>query len=454
MRSRGGRIWEMISRAFDPRVVELLPMDKHARYDEAAARSFDEQDPLARFRERFYRQDDAVYLDGNSLGLLSTEAEDAVLDALESWKRHGVRGWLEADPAWFTLGEALGARMAPLVGAESSSVVATGTTTVNLHQLMATFYRPRSGRRKIIATSLDFPSDVYALKSQIQLHGGDPTEDLVLVPSHDGRIIEEDELISAMTDEVAVAWLPSVLYRSGQLLDIPRLVDAAHAHGILIGFDCAHSAGAVPHDFDRWGVDFAVWCTYKYLNAGPGAVGALYVNRRHWGTAPALAGWWGYQKERQFEMSHEWEGAPDAGAYQISTIPMLSAAAMLGSLSVFEEAGLEAIRDKSLAMTDFLVGAMQSRGLLGQEYGYAIGTPLERDRRGGHIAVEHDHAAGIAAALIERGVIVDFRKPNVVRLAPVALYTSFLDLSRAVEALAEIVESGSYVTGGPARPVT
>lgn len=424
------------------------------RFDEATARTLDEKDPLAAFRDRFYRQDDAVYLDGNSLGLLSEEAETAVVDALEAWKRHGVRGWLDADPAWFTLGEELGARMAPLVGAEASSVVATGTTTVNLHQLMATFYRPEPGRRKIIATALDFPSDVYALKSQILLHGGDPADDLVLVPSHEGRIIEEDDIVSAMTDEVAVAWLPSVLYRSGQLLDIPRLVDAAHAHGILIGFDCAHSAGAVPHEFDRWGVDFAVWCTYKYLNAGPGAVGALYVNRRHWGTAPALAGWWGYQKDRQFEMSHEWEGAPDAGAYQISTIPLLSAAAMLGSLSVFEEAGLQAVREKSLAMTDFLVGAMEARGLLEREYGYAIGTPLQHDRRGGHIAVEHANGAGIAAALIEQGIIVDFRKPNVVRLAPVALYTSFHDLWRAVDALAEIVTSGAYSSSGPARPVT
>ena len=429
-------------------------MTSTTRYNEAAARTLDEKDPLAAFRDRFYRQDDAVYLDGNSLGLLSVEAETAVVEALEAWKRHGVRGWLDADPAWFTLGEELGARMAPLVGAEPSSVVATGTTTVNLHQLMATFYRPQSARRKIIATSLDFPSDVYALKSQIQLHDGDPAEDLVLVPSHDGRIIDEDDIIAAMTDEVAVAWLPSVLYRSGQLLDIPRLVDAAHARNILIGFDCAHSAGAVPHEFDRWGVDFAVWCTYKYLNAGPGAVGALYVNRRHWGTAPALAGWWGYQKDRQFEMSHDWEGAPDAGAYQISTIPLLSAAAMLGSLSIFREAGLPEIRDKSLALTDFLLGAMKARCLLESEYGYAIGTPLEPERRGGHIAVEHADGAGIAAALIDRGIIVDFRKPNVVRLAPVALYTSFHDLWRAVEALAEIVESGSYTTRGAERPVT
>lgn len=429
-------------------------MASHDRFDEATARDLDGRDPLRQFREQFYRQEDAVYLDGNSLGLLSTEAEGAVLGALESWKRHGVRGWLDADPAWFTLGEALGARMARLVGAEPESVVATGTTTVNLHQLIATFYCPVPGRRKIIATGLDFPSDVYALKSQIWLHGGDPDEDLVLVPSRDGRVIEEGDIIAAMGDDVAVAWLPSVLYRSGQLLDIPRLVDEAHDRGILIGLDCAHSAGAVPHEFDRWGVDFAVWCTYKYLNAGPGAVGALYVNRRHWGTAPALAGWWGYQKDRQFEMSHEWEGAPNAGAYQISTIPLLSAAAMLGSLSVFEQAGLDAIREKSLAMTDFLVGAMRAKGLLEPPYGYAIGTPLDPARRGGHIAVEHPDGLAIATALIERGIIVDFRKPNVIRLAPVALYTSYHDLWRAVELLATVVQTGIADRRGPARPVT
>lgn len=404
------------------------------------AADLDARDPLHTFRERFFIEDGTIYLDGNSLGLLSQDAEAAILAAIESWKTLGVRGWLEADPDWFTLGERLGARMAALVGAEPEAVVVTGTTTVNLHQLVGTFYRPEGSRRRIVATSLDFPSDVYALQSQIRTRGGDPAEDLVLVASRDGRTVLEEDIIAAMDEGVAVAWLPSVLYRSGQMLDMSRLVAAAHEKGIRIGFDCAHSVGAIPHEFDRWNVDFASWCTYKYLNAGPGAVGALYVNRRHWDAEPALAGWWGYRKDRQFEMLHEWEGAGQAGAFQISTIPLLSAASLLGSLDIVAEASIQRIRDKSLAMTDFLVDALASRGLLGDRHGFSIGTPLDKARRGGHITLEHVNAEEISRRLVERGVVVDFRKPNVIRLAPVALYTSFADLERAVELLKEIAD--------------
>lgn len=408
------------------------------------ARALDAADPLARFRERFFIPPDTIQLDGNSLGLLSREAEAAVLSALEAWKAHGIEGWLDADPPWFTLGEDLGARMAPLMGASPEAVVVTGTTTVNLHQLAGTFYRPEGTRRKIVATSLDFPSDIYALKSLIRQRGGDPERDLVLAPSRDGRTIAEEDVIAALTDDVALALLPSVLYRSGQLLDIARLAAAAHERGIPIGFDCAHSAGAVPHELEAQGVDFAFWCSYKYLNAGPGAVGALYVHPRHFDTDPALAGWWGYRKERQFEMSHEWDGAAGAGAWQISTIPLLSAAPLLGSLAIFEEAGIDAIRAKSLAQTDWLIAQIEGAGLTSEPYGYRIGTPREHTRRGGHVAVEHDAAAAIAQALRAREIVVDFRPPNVIRIAPVALYTRYEDLWRTVEALRDIVDSGEH----------
>jgi kynureninase len=411
---------------------------------EGYAHSLDIADPLASFRDRFFVPADTVYLDGNSLGLLSIDAERAVLDALQAWKVLGIDGWLGAEPPWFTLAEHLGARMAALVGAIPESVIVTGSTTVNLHQMAGTFYRPEGKRRRILATALDFPSDVYALQSQIRLRGGDPDTDLVLVPSRDGRTIAEDDLIAAMTDEVSLVLLPSVLYRSGQLLDIPRLTDAAHNAGALIGFDCAHSVGALPHRFDAWDIDFAVWCTYKYLNAGPGSVGALYVNPRHFGTAPALAGWWGYRKERQFDMAHVWEGAPHAGAFQISTVPLLATAALLGSLAIFEDAGIEAIREKSLAQTDYLIGLIEGMGLCEPPYGYRIGTPREHERRGGHVAIEHDAGARIAMALKQRGYIVDFRPPDVVRLAPIALYTTYRELWEAAQALKEIIDRGEY----------
>lgn len=421
---------------------------------ESLARALDAADPLAGFRERFYVPSDTIYLDGNSLGLLSRDAETAIIDALESWKTHGINGWLAADPPWFTLGEDLGSRLAAMIGATPESVVVTGTTTVNLHQMIGTFYRPEGNRRKIVATSLDFPSDVYAMQSQIRTLGGDPDRDLVLVESRDGRTIGEDDIIAALNDEVALVMLPTVLYRSGQLLDVELLTAAAHEVGAIIGFDCAHSIGAIPHQLDQWGVDFAVWCTYKYLNAGPGAVGALYVNPRHYGLEPALAGWWGYRKDRQFEMVHRWEGAHSAGAWQISTIPLLSTAALIGSLAMFEEAGIDAIRAKSLAQTDYLISRIDDSGLCDQAIGYRVGTPREHARRGGHVAVDHGHAAQITRALRAKGVTPDFRQPNVIRLAPIALYTTYHELWYTVQVLREIVESGEYLEIATAGPVT
>ena len=413
---------------------------------ESRARALDAADPLASFRARFYPPEPpgTLYLDGNSLGLLSTDAEAAVLAALAEWKRRAIGGWLAAEPDWFTLGEELGARLAGLVGAEADEVVVTGTTTVNLHALVATFYRPAGKRRRIVATALDVPSDVYALQGQVRLRGGDPARDLVLVPSRDGRTLAEDDLIAAMTDEVALVLLPSVLYRSGQLLDMERLTAAARERGIPIGFDCAHSVGAVPHRLSEWGVDFGFWCTYKYLNAGPGAVGALYVNRRNHGTLPGLPGWWGYVKERQFDMTHHWEGAVGAGAWQISTNPLLSTAPLLGSLKLFEEAGIERLREKSLALTGYLIDLLDEGGLTAPPYGYRIGTPRETARRGGHVAVEHDEGARIAKALRARGVVPDFRPPDVVRLAPIPFSTSFHDVWRVVQDLREIVEREEY----------
>jgi kynureninase len=413
--------------------------------DRSSAEALDRDDPLARFRERFYIPAGTLYMDGNSLGLMSRDAERAVLAALDDWKRLGIDGWLQADPPWFYLGEELGKRQAAMFGAEPDEIVVTGTITVNLHHLVATFYEPSPQRRKIVATSLDFPSDIYALQAHIRRHGGDPERDLVKVPSHDGRVIEEDDIIAAMTDEVALVLLPSVLYRSGQLLDIERLTHAAHERGIVIGVDCAHSAGAVPHRFDDWGVDFGVWCNYKYLNAGPGSVGTLYVNRTHFGTLPALPGWWGYHKERQFDMLHEFEQAVGAGGWQISTIGVLSAAPLIGSLDILDEAGIDNVRTKSLNITEYLMRLVEDLGLTDPAYGYQIGTPRDHKRRGGHVAVEHARAPQIVRALKERGVVPDFRMPNVIRLAPIALYVSYVDVWETVRHLREIIDAGEHL---------
>lgn len=419
--------------------------------DEARAQQFDRADPLAGMRERFFIPEQTIYMDGNSLGLLSRDAEAEIVRAVDAWRRLGVDGWTRADPPWFRLGEDLGAMQAPLVGASAASVVATGTTTVNLHALVATFYQPIGNRTQIVCAGLDFPSDRYALASQVALRGRDPRRQLVVIPSHDGRTIDEDACIDAFTDRVALVVLPSVLYRSGQLLDIARLTAAAHARGILIGFDCAHSIGAIPHAFEEWEVDFAFWCTYKYLNSGPGGIGALYVHPRHHARLPALRGWWGYDKDRQFDMVAEFVPAGHAGSWQISTVPLLSAAALRGSLRCFAEVGIDAIRAKSLALTTYLIDLLDE--LADPRYGYAVGTPREPARRGGHVAVEHAEAPRVVKALKARGVIPDFRPPNVIRLAPIALYTSFHEVWQTVQHLKAIIEQGEHLRYPPGREV-
>jgi kynureninase len=401
----------------------------------------DDRDPLARFRSEFYLPSDRIYLDGNSLGPLSKRAEASTLRVLEAWKVQGIGGWLEGDPAWFTLAEQLGGSMAKLVGAEADEVIVANSTTINLHQLLATFYRPVEGRSKILADILSFPSDLYAIESHLKLRGLDPSTHLVLVASEDGRTLSETAIVDAMTDETALAILPSVIYRSGQLLDMETLTREGLARGVLVGFDCSHSVGAVPHRLSAWGVDFAFWCSYKYLNGGPGGVGALYRNRRHFGSEPGLAGWFGSRKERQFDMSHHFEPADGAGGLQVGTPPILSMSPLIGALDVVLEAGIEAIRAKSLALTAYLRTLVETE-LAG--HGFEFATPIEDHRRGGHLAVVHPEAARICRALIEVGVIPDHRPPDIVRMAPVALYTRFEDCREAIGRLKTIMEQRSY----------
>jgi kynureninase len=417
------------------------------------ATSLDEVDGLARFEQRFYRKPGTIYLDGNSLGLLSRDAEESLLQTLDQWKNLGIDGWLAADPPWFYLGERLGEQSASLVGASPDEVVVAGTTTVNLHALVATFFQPDGAKRKILAGDLDFPSDIYALQAQVSIKGGNPDTDLVKVQSRDGRTIDEEDIIASIDDSIALVLLPSVLYRSGQLLDIERITAAAHQRGVTIGWDCCHSAGVIPHQFDEWGVDFAFWCNYKYLNAGPGGIASMYVNSKHFGMQPALPGWWGYQKDRQFDMLHEFEGADGAGAFQISTITVLSAAPLVGSLRIMQEAGIENMRRKSLSLTRYLIDLVRASGLTESPYDYAIGTPLEDERRGGHVAIEHANAAQVVRALKVRGVIPDFRPPNVIRLAPVPLYTSFADVWQTVQHLQEIIDNNEHRQGSSSREV-
>ena len=403
----------------------------------------DKWDALKTFRDRFFVPLETIYMDGNSLGLASRESEESLLRTFGEWKEFGIGGWLEGTPPWFFLAEELGRLMAPLMGASSDEVVMTGSTTLNLHSLVSTFYHPSIERRKIVADELNFPSDIYALRSQLKLKGVDPEENLVLIPSRDGRTIDEEDIIAALDDSVAMVLLPGVLYRSGQLLDMERITKEAHARGILAGFDCAHSAGALPHKLNEWDVDFAFWCGYKYLNGGPGCPAFLYINRKHFDREPGLAGWFGYEKKRQFDMNLDFNHALSAGGWQMGTPPLLSAAPLRSSLRVFGEAGMERLRRKSLGLTSFLMELVDTF-LTEPPYNYSIGTPREPERRGGHVAVEHEEAWRICSALKKRKIIPDFRPPNVIRLAPTALYNTFTDVIVLAEALRDIIDTGEF----------
>ncbi|MDQ6764760.1 MAG: kynureninase [Verrucomicrobiota bacterium] len=410
------------------------------------AEQLDATDPLARFRQRFFVPESQIYLDGNSLGLLSRDAERTLLAVLEKWRTGGIGGWLEGDSPWFTLAESLSARVAKLVGAEADEVAIANSMTINLHQLLSTLYKPDAKRRKVLIDAHSFPTDRYALRSHLRLRGLDPDENIVIAPAGDSRFLDEGEIEKALRDPtLQMALFPSVVYTTGQLLDLRRLCRAARENGVIIGIDMSHSVGLIPHALDDWGADFAGWGHYKWLNAGPGAVAGLYLNRRHFdpnGSVDAgLAGWWSVHKESMFEMSDEFFPGLGASALQIGTPAVLSMAPIDGALAPIEEAGLERMHAKSLAMTEFLMNAID---LELADLGFAIGTPREPERRGGHVSVQHENAQPICLALRARGVIPDFRKPDVIRFAPSPLYNTFGDCWEAVRQMKEIAGSRAF----------
>ncbi|MDL2235078.1 kynureninase [Christensenellaceae bacterium OttesenSCG-928-L17] len=408
--------------------------------DLSCARALDANDPLAHVREQFYVRPGELYFDGNSLGLCSKPAEAAVLRALSDWKEYGIDIWSGAPTDYFLYQDLLGAKLASLINADPEEVTVCTNTTINIHQCVATFYKPTATRYKIVIDELNFPTDRYAVVSQLALHGKGE-EALKVVTSRDGRTIEEADIIAAMADDVALIFLPAVLYRSAQLLDMQRLTEEAHKRNILIGFDLCHSIGAVDHDFQAIGCDFAVWCNYKYLAGGPGAIAGLYINRRHFLKTPGLTGWQGNRKDTQFDMLPQFEPVQNAGGFQTGTQPILSMAATEGALDIYNALSMQDIRKKSLQITRYLMYLADEKLL---QYGFSIGNPRDDARRGGHVALEHADAVRINEALKARHVIPDFRAPNVIRLAPVALYNSYEDVYRLVEILVDIMETKAY----------
>ena len=400
----------------------------------------------ARLRDEFHRPPGQVYLDGNSLGLLNRRSEAEVLRVLAAWATQGIGAW--SDAGWIDLAERTAAQLAPLLGASPASIALTAQTTLNLHQLLATLYDPtHPTRRVIVADALNFASDAHAIASHLKLRGADPGTHLRWVRSRDGFTLRQEDILAMLTDEVQVLVLPSVLYVSGQLLDVAALTAAARARGILVGWDLAHSVGAVPHALEADGVDFAFWCNYKYLNAGPGAIGGLFLHPRHHDRPPGLAGWWGVRGDQRFRLDREHVPAVGAARLHVGTPPILSLAPLGGSLELFAEAGgIDAVRARSLELSTHLLERAENELA---SHGFSVVTPRPAAERGGHIALAHPSAGQICPALRAAGVVPDYRHPAVLRLAPSAFYNTHEDVDLAIDRLISIMHTGAHLAWPP-----
>lgn len=408
----------------------------------------DAADPHTRRREEFHfpRTADggpAIYLCGNSLGLQPRRATDEIAKFMAEWQRLGVLGYHDPGAAWLNLHERLAPTLAALVGGKLPEVVAMNSLTINLHLLMASFYRPTRERHVILIEHGAFPSDRYAVVSQLGWHGRDRAASLVQVAPRPGeQLLRHEDLIAEIERQgqrLALVLLPGIQYLTGQLLDLGELAAATRRAGAVVGIDLAHAIGNVPLSLHDWGVDFAVWCSYKYLNGGPGATGGAFVHERHFGAAlPRLAGWWGNDLETRFAFAPEIQPCGGAGGWQVSNHPLLGMVPLQASLAQFAAAGLPALRARSLLLTGWLERLLDER--LGDRI--EILSPRDPQWRGAQLSVRLRGTRGGGRALFERllagGLICDWREPDVIRLAPAPLYNSYEDCWRAVA----LVEAG------------
>lgn len=413
--------------------------------DESCARALDATDPLAPFRERFLfpRRPDGspvLYFAGNSLGLQPQAVRGLLEQHLRDWAELGVDGHFHGESRWYSYHERFRDSAARLVGARPHEVVVMNTLTVNLHLMMVSFFRPTRERFKVLMEDAAFPSDTYAVRTQLAFHGIDPDEGLLLARPRPGehtlRTEDIEALLAREGARIALVLFGGVNYFTGQVFDMARVTRAAHAQGCAAGWDLAHAAGNVPLSLHDWGVDFAVWCHYKYLNSGPGAVAGCFVHEKHGSNAdlPRFAGWWGNDPSTRFRMHLEPRFVPRAGAdgWQVSNPPIFSLAPVRASYDIFDAVGMDALRDKSRWLTGYLQFLLD---------GLAPGrieviTPREPESRGCQLSMlVHDRARERFTALQQRGVVCDYREPDVIRVAPVPLYNRFLDVWEFVQAL-------------------
>lgn len=415
------------------------------------AREKDAKDPLRSFRDKFYfpnfHEKDVVYFTGNSLGLQPKSTQSYIQEELDAWAKYGVEGHFMAQKPWFAYHEFLTNKLAKVVGAKPEEVVVTHSLTTNLHLLMVSFYQPKGKRTKILCEAKAFPSDAYALESQVKFHGLDMSHLVEVAPREGEHLIREEDIlnkIEELGDELALVMIGGVNYYTGQLFDMEKITKAGHAVGAMVGFDLAHAAGNINLKLHDWGMDFAAWCSYKYMNSSPGGVSGMFVHERHANKPelPRFAGWWGYDKETRFQMEPGFKPMYGAEGWQLSNAPVLGMAAHLASLDIFEEAGMDRIGEKRDDITAFLEYVIEDISEKNKERcTFEIITPKDKSKRGAQLSIlAHGQGKSLFDALTKQGVIADWREPNVIRIAPAPLYNSYEDCYNFGQCLQDAIQ--------------
>jgi|ETNmetMinimDraft_2_1059921.scaffolds.fasta_scaffold47909_1 kynureninase len=416
-------------------------------FEENSALEMDTSDGLLKYREMFHipkiaNGGNSIYLVGNSLGLQPINTIQYIQQEIKTWKFLGVNGHHEGERPWGSYESTINKKMASLAGSKVDEVVTMNSLTVNLHLLMVSFYRPTQERYKIMMEAKAFPSDQYAVASQLKFHGYQPEEGIVEIEPREGETtIRTEDILKTIEKEgksIALILIGGINYYSGQLFDMKEITRAGHVQGCVVGFDLAHAIGNVPLKLHDWDVDFAAWCNYKYINAGPGSVASVFVHNRHGENEdlPRFAGWWGHNKETRFEMPSKFDPIPGAEGWQISNLNILSAAPLLPSLDLFQEVGMDALREKSVILTgylEYLLDQLDSEA-------FTIITPSDPEQRGCQLSIRFTSSGKtIHERLTGKNVMCDYREPGVIRVAPAPFYNSFDDVYRFVEILKEIV---------------
>ncbi len=419
----------------------------------AFAQHLDHIDPLQKMRNEYlfpqHHGKPFIYLCGNSLGLQPKVAKEVLTKQLDNWQNLAVEGWFDGDSPWMFYHKELKKLMAPIVGAKSIEVCPMNTLTVNLHLLMVSFYRPKGKKFKILMEAGAFPSDQYAIESQVRFHGFDPAEAIIEVKPRDGEyILNTNDIVKAIQDhgeEIALVLFGGVNYFTGQWFDMPAITKAGHEIGAMVGFDLAHAAGNVPVHLHDWDIDFACWCSYKYQNAGPGGISGIFVHEKHFSDTSLnrFAGWWGYKEKERFKMEKGFIPEVGADGWQVSCTQVMPMALYHASLQLFEKAGfIDALRTKSKTLTSYLIYIInQVNSILGVEQ-FKIITPLNEEDRGAQVSIiSKANGKKIFDELVANHVLGDWREPNVIRLSPVPMYNSFEDVYRTGELMLSISQS-------------